>query len=170
MNARVHKAQVRRASVKGVGLTLAGLVLLSPLLVRPAEAMPRYRLQAAPQLHLTEGNELWELDRRVMPCTYCHVNADGGAPWNPFGQAIQATFASEAKEGRHLSFPQALYTLLQADTDADGDSYPDALEVYAKTLPGDPTSRPTQTLGELRAAFTAAGGAEQFAPPKKAGK
>ncbi|GGL01935.1 hypothetical protein GCM10010844_20540 [Deinococcus radiotolerans] len=157
--------------MKGVGLTLAGLVLLSPLLVRSAEAMPRYRLQAAPQLHLTEGNELWDLDRRVMPCTYCHVNVDGGAPWNPFGQAIQATFASEAKAGRHLTFPQALYTLLQADSDADGDGYPDALEVYAKTLPGDPVSRPEQPLDELRAAFAAAGGAEQFAPPKKkAGK
>ena len=106
-----------------------------------------------------------------MPCTYCHVNADGGAPWNPFGQAIQATFASEAREGRHLTFPQALSTLLKADTDADGDGYPDALEVYAKTLPGDPASRPGQPLDELRAAFAAAGGAEQFAAPKKkAGK
>lgn len=170
MNARVHGAHVHRVSVKGVGLTLAGLVLLSPLL-STAGALPRYRIQAAPQLHLTEGNELWELDRRVMPCTYCHVNADGGAPWNPFGQAIQATFASEAKAGRHLTFPQALSTLLQADTDADGDSYPDALEVYARTLPGDPASRPQQPLNELRAAFAAAGGAEQFAPPKKkAGK
>ncbi|WP_229781245.1 MULTISPECIES: hypothetical protein [Deinococcus] len=158
---------MRGARVKGVGLTLAGLVLLSPLLVRPAEAMPRYRLQAAPQLHLTEGNDLWELDRRVMPCTYCHVNADGGAPWNPFGQAIQATFASEARAGRHLTFPQALYTLLQADTDADGDGYPDALEVHAKTLPGDPASRPEQPLDELRAAFEQAGGVAQFAPPKK---
>ena len=158
------------AGVRGAAVTLAGLVLLSPLLVRPAEAMPRYRLQAAPQLHLTGENELWDLDRRVMPCTYCHVNVDGGVPWNPFGQAIQATFASEAKAGRHLTFPQALYVLLQADTDADGDGYPDALEVYARTLPGDPASVPTQPVQDLRAAFDAAGGVTQYAPPKKKAK
>ncbi|GGS11038.1 hypothetical protein [Deinococcus sedimenti] len=158
------------ARARGVAATLAGLVLLSPLLVRPAEALPRYRLQAAPQLHLTQGLELWDLDRRVMPCTYCHVNEKGGAPWNPFGQAIQATFAREAKEGRHLTFPQALHALLQADTDADGDRYPDALEIYAKTLPGDPASTPAQPLAELRAAFDRAGGAEQFAPPQKGRK
>ncbi|MVN87718.1 hypothetical protein GO986_13210 [Deinococcus sp. HMF7620] len=146
---------------------LGALVLAASALVSPALALPKYRVQAAPQLHLTEGNDLWQLDRRVMPCTYCHVKDTGGAPWNPFGQAVQRTFAQEAEAGRHLTFPQALHTLLTAGTDADGDGYPDALEVFAKTLPGDPENKPDTPLEDLTAAFEKAGGAAQYAPLKK---
>ncbi|UBV42585.1 hypothetical protein LAJ19_13300 [Deinococcus taeanensis] len=157
----------RALTVRSVTLTLAALVGMTPLLVRPAHALPKYRLQAAAQLHLNDGFELWELDRRVVPCTFCHVNAEGGAPWNPFGQAIQATFAREAAAGRHLTFPRALYTLLQADTDADGDGYADALEIFARTLPGDPASVPDRPPAEVRAAFEKAGGVTRYAPPRK---
>ncbi|GHF59337.1 hypothetical protein HNQ07_003885 [Deinococcus metalli] len=142
--------------------TLAALVVLS---VPVASAMPRYRLQAIPQLHYDRGNALWELDRRVMACTFCHVNDSGGAPWNPFGQALQAAFRQDAAAGGKARFPDVLYAVLRSGDDADGDGYPDALEVYARTLPGDPHSVPDRPLPELRAAFDAAGGAAQYAPP-----
>ena len=142
------------------------LLALAALLGGAALALPKYRLQAAPQLHLTDGNELWQLDRRVMPCSYCHVQETGGAPWNPFGQAIQATFRREAEAGRAVKFPQALSVLLESNGDADGDGYPDALEVFAKTLPGDPASRPERPVADLQAEFDAVGGAAQFAPPE----
>ncbi|PTA68852.1 hypothetical protein [Deinococcus arcticus] len=146
---------------------LGALVLAAPALVSPALALPKYRTQAAPQLHLTEGNALWALDRRVMPCTYCHVDPTGGPAWNPFGQALQQTFATEAAAGRHLTFPQALHTLLAAGTDADEDRYADALEVFAKTLPGDPDSKPETPVDELTTAFEKAGGVTQYQPLKK---
>lgn len=126
-----------------------------------APALPKYRMQAIPQLHFDEGQELWHFDRRVMACTYCHVKDTGGAPWNPFGQAVQAEFGAS---GGQVKFPQVLHGLLKADRDSDADGYPDALEVFARTLPGDPASRPEQPLAELRAAFEKAGGAEQYAP------
>ena len=142
------------------------LLALAALLGGAALALPKYRLQAAPQLHLTDGNELWQLDRRVMPCSYCHVQETGGAPWNPFGQAIQATFRREAEAGRAVKFPQALSVLLESNGDADGDGYPDAVEIFAKTLPGDPASRPERPVADLQAEFDAVGGAAQFAPPE----
>ncbi|MFC3833745.1 MULTISPECIES: hypothetical protein [Deinococcus] len=141
---------------------LAALVAAS---VPVASAMPKFRLQAIPQLHYDAGNPLWELDRRVMACTFCHVRDSGGAPWNPFGRALQAAFVTDARAGGKARFPDVLYTVLKAEGDADGDGYSDVLEVYARTLPGDPDSVPTLPLPALRAAFDAAGGAAQYVPP-----
>lgn len=146
-----------------VGGVLAVLVIASAPV---AFAMPRFRLQAIPQLHYDQGNPLWELDRRVMACTFCHVQESGGAPWNPFGRALQAAFLQDAAAGGTARFPDVLSAVLKAGGDADGDGYPDALEVYAHTLPGDPQSVPTTSLPELQAAFDAAGGVAQYAPPK----
>lgn len=156
-------------SVRVVGAGLAALVLLAAPV---ALAMPRYRTQAIVQFHYDVGNPLWELDRRVMACTFCHVNAGGGAPWNPFGAAVQAGFKADAEAGQHSKFPDVLYAVLKADGDADGDGYPDALEVFAHTLPGDPMSKPAQPLAELQAEFAVAGGVGQYAPatPSKAQK
>ena len=148
---------------RGAGrrVTLALAVLLGGA----ALALPKYRLQAAPQLYLTGGNDLWQLDRRVMSCAYCHEQETGGGSWNPFGQAIQATFRREAEAGRAVKFPQALSVLLESNGDADSDGYADALEVFARTLPGDPASHPERPAADLQAEFDAAGGAAQFAPP-----
>ncbi len=144
-----------------VGGALAALVLLAAPV---ALAMPRYRAQAIQQFHYDEGNPLWELDRRVMACTFCHVNEGGGAPWNPFGEAIRAGFRADAAAGGKGKFPDVLYAVLHAGGDADGDGFPDALEIFAHTLPGDPGSRPDQPLSALQAGFAAAGGAAQYAP------
>lgn len=143
---------------------LAGLTLL---FVPVAFAMPRFRLQAIEQFHYDQGNPLWQLDRRVMACTYCHVNTSGGAPWNPFGHALQVQFVADAAAGQRNKFPQVLFDLLRAQRDSDGDGYADALEVFARTLPGDMNSRPEQPLDELEAAFAAAGGIAQYSPVSK---
>ncbi|CAM3402198.1 hypothetical protein DESA109040_11185 [Deinococcus saxicola] len=147
--------------VRGVAALLAGLVILG---LPVALAMPRYRSQAIVQFHYDAGNPLWELDRRVMACTFCHVNVGGGAPWNPFGEAIRAGFRADAEAGQKGKFPDVLYAVLKADGDADGDGYPDGLEVFARTLPGDPESRPDKPLADLKAGFAAAGGVAQYAP------
>ncbi|WP_240738496.1 hypothetical protein [Deinococcus fonticola] len=143
-------------------LSAALLALLLPV----AFAMPKFRVQAIGQFHYDQGNPLWEYDRRVMACSYCHVKESGGAPWNSFGQALQAQFQVDAAGGQKNRFPQVLYALLKAQQDSDGDGYADALEVFARTLPGDAKSQPQKPVAELEKAFEAAGGVEQYAPSK----
>lgn len=145
--------------------------LLFLLLAPAALAMPRFRLIAIQQFHYDQGNPLWEYDRRVMGCTYCHVKNSGGAPWNSFGQALQAQFQADAAQVQNgkapqNTFPQVLYDRLKAMQDADGDGYADALEVFAHTLPGDPDSKPQKSVAELEKVFEAAGGVAQYAPLK----
>ena len=132
--------------------------------------MPKFRLQAIQQFHYDKGNPLWEYDRRVMACSYCHVSDSGGAPWNSFGRALQFQFQADAAGGQKNRFPQVLYDLLKAEKDSDGDGYADALEVFARTLPGDANSKPEKTLTELQKEFDAAGGVQQFQPVNQAGK
>lgn len=143
---------------------LGGILALLVLAAPAALALPKYRLQAITQFHLDDGSGLAALDRRVMSCSYCHVSDSGGAPWNPFGEAIRATFRADAEAGGRARFPEVLYTLLELGTDADGDTYPDALEVWAKTLPGDAASTPAEPLETVQAEFEAVGGGEQFKP------
>lgn len=146
---------------------LGGLIALLVLTAPAALALPKYRLQAITQFHLDDGSGLAALDRRVMSCSYCHVKDSGGAPWNPFGEAIRATFKANAEAGGKAKFPEILSTLLESGGDADGDTYPDALEVWAKTLPGDAESKPSEALETVQAEFEAAGGAGQFRPRGK---
>ncbi len=150
-----------------VELKLRRWALLGLLALSPGSSMPAYRLQAITQLHYDAGEPLWQYSGKVMACTFCHVNKNGGAPWNPFGQALQKGFQSDLK----AKFGDVLYGVLAAHHDADGDGYPDAAEVFAHTLPGDPSSKPAQPLAELEAEFAAAGGVAQYAPKgKKSGK
>lgn len=129
--------------------------------------MPIFRLQAIQQFHYDVGNDLWQYDRRVMACTYCHVRDQGGAPWNTFGMALKAQFVKDAASGRKNLFPQVLYDLLKSGQDSDGDGYPDALEVFAHTLPGDPVSKPNKSLAAVQREFDAAGGVARYAPAAK---
>jgi hypothetical protein len=118
-----------------------------------ALAFNSYRLQAIKQLKL-------EPDRadgtRVVGCVLCHVNADGGDPWNAFGQRLQAKLDGD--------FAKTLLTVLSELRDSDGDGYNDALEIFAKTFPGDAKSVPGMKLEELQQAFEKGGGLEQFKP------
>lgn len=138
-----------------LGFLLTGAVL----------AMPRYRVQAIQQFHYDQDNPLWELDRRVMACTYCHTEANGGKGWNSFGEHLREQFRLSSQQKK--KFPEVLYELLKAEKDSDGDGYSDVLEVYAKTLPGDNKSKPKLLLQELSAEYDKAGGIKQYKPRKK---
>ena len=67
-------------------------------------------------------------------------------------------------------FGEVLYTVLSANGDSDGDGYPDAIEVFANTLPGDPESHPDKPLAELEQAFAVAGGVATYMPIRKGRK
>jgi hypothetical protein len=91
-------------------------------------------------------------------CQLCHMNARGGAPWNPFGLAIGKFRA------KRLPIDKAVFEALKLEADVDQDGFSDALEVFAGTMPGDANSKPTQTLEVLKSKFDAAGGVTQYAP------
>ncbi|MFC4455382.1 hypothetical protein [Deinococcus sonorensis] len=142
-------------------VTLPALcALLGPLVLAVPRtlALPTYRRQAAQLMHYDQDTPLWALDRRVVPCTFCHVEVTGGPPWNVFGEEIRAAFTADARAGRHRPFPQVLQDLLASGADADRDGYADVLEVFARTLPGDPSSRPGEPPEQVMAAFEHAGG------------
>jgi hypothetical protein len=93
-------------------------------------------------------------------CQLCHMNARGGAPWNPFGLAIGKFRA------KRLPIDKAVFEALKLEVDVDKDGFTDALEVFAGTMPGDANSKPTETLEDLKSKFDAAGGVMQYAPTK----
>jgi hypothetical protein len=112
-----------------------------------ANAFGAYRAQAVTQ---------FKLEDKTTDCSYCHVSSFGGAPWNPFGQLVQIKLEGD--------IGKALYAALEAKLDSDEDGYADALEVYAKTLPGSKDSKPKDDVKTLEEAFDKAGGLEQFKP------
>ena len=91
-------------------------------------------------------------------CQLCHMNARGGAPWNPFGLAIGKFRA------KRLPIDKAVYEALKLEMDVDKDGFTDALEVFAGTMPGDTNSKPTQTFEVLKTKFEVAGGVMLYAP------
>ena len=93
-------------------------------------------------------------------CQLCHMNARGGAPWNPFGLAIGKFRA------KRLPIDKAVYEALKLEMDVDKDGFTDALEVFAGTMPGDANSKPLETLEVLKSKFDVAGGVTQYAPAK----
>lgn len=139
------------------GALLAGLVLLS---APAALALPKYRTEAVRFLGHDKDDPLRELTRKVMPCVTCHTQPQGGKGWNPFGQSLQAGFRAQPT----ANFRTVLRSVLAKNADADADGYPDVLEFFARTLPGDPKSKPEKAVAELQKAFEQAGGMVQYAP------
>jgi hypothetical protein len=131
---------------------LALIAVLGLLLASVAIARPGYRTTAITQLMLVPDSG----QTRLIGCTYCHVNANGGAPWNAFGNEVRANFKGNIGD--------ALYETLKAMKDGDGDGYADVLEVFAGTLPGDKDSRPLVTAEALMANLTKAGGVDMYKP------
>jgi len=151
-----------RLNVHKWGIPLLFLASSGAVLLEQAAARPPYRTQAIAQFHL----EADPAKKGTTGCTYCHVNARGGAPWNAFGQTVKRAFS----ENPRAFIPDALYGALKFDLDSDKDGYSDALEVFALTLPGDATSKPSESVADLQKRFDAAGGVEQYNPTNPAGK
>jgi hypothetical protein len=137
--------------MKPVHVIVASLALMLTLIAVPnASARPAYRQVVTSQFKLTSQ----------VGCQYCHVAAYGGAAWNGFGNAVRSSYLG----GANRNIAQALYLTLKANKDSDGDKYPDALEVFAKTMPGSATSKPSKTVAVLQKEFAAKGGVDQYKP------
>ncbi len=97
------------------------------------------------QLHF--ANLKPESQLRNIGCQLCHTRAKGGAPWNSFGQAVGYW------RGQKQDIGQAMYSAIWLGNDADHDTYPDALELFAGTNPRDKNSKPTETISSLQKEF-----------------
>ncbi len=137
---------------------LAGSFALTLVLfaVPNATARSAYRQVAIEQFKLTPDKD----GTQSVGCQYCHAAAFGGGAWNAFGNAVRDAYFGASQ--RNIS--QALYSTLKANKDSDGDKYPDALEVFAKTMPGDAASKPSKTVAALQKEFKAKGGVDQYKP------
>jgi hypothetical protein len=93
-------------------------------------------------------------------CKFCHTTAFGGGAWNKFGAALKTQWDGAANK----KIQDALYLVLKENLDSDGDGYSDALEVVAKTLPGDAKSKPSASVTDLEAQLKKLGGVEAFKP------
>jgi amicyanin len=138
--------------LKPTHLLVSALVLCG-LAAPLAGARSEYLIQLQAQYHLEQ-----DATANQAGCQYCHVNRFGGAGWNKFGTEVRTALAGQARG----QIKDALYLVLKADKDSDGDGYADALEVVAKTLPGDAASKPAQTEAALRAQLTRLGGVDYF--------
>lgn len=93
-------------------------------------------------------------------CKFCHSTAFGGGTWNKFGTALKTQWDGAANR----KIQDALYLVLKENKDSDSDGYSDALEVVAKTLPGDARSKPSASVPDLEAQLKKLGGVEFFKP------
>ena len=96
-------------------------------------------------------------------CKFCHSTAFGGESWNKFGTALKTQWEGAANR----KIQDALYLVLKENKDSDGDGYSDALEIVAKTLPGDAKSKPSATVTDLEVQLKKLGGIEAFKPALK---
>ncbi len=143
--------KLKPAHILGLSsLALAALVL-SPL----AFAKNSYRIAAQAQFKLLSADGKGEIG-----CIYCHASPNGGGSWNKYGEALKTQYFGASKR----NIADALYQSLKAKKDSDGDKYADVLEVVAKTLPGDATSKPTKTVAVLEAELKKLGGVDAFKP------
>jgi hypothetical protein len=129
------------------------LLALGITTIPMVSARPAHRLQAIAQLGLVAEK---------VTCQYCHVNAGGRAPWNPFGENIRTTWSNAGNK----NFAESLYLTLKDRKDSDGDGYADVLEVIAWTQPGNKDSVPNIAKDTLEAELKAWGGIDRFKPKK----
>ncbi len=125
------------------------LTLSVAFFVQAAGARSAYMGQLFSQFKLSS-----DATAKSAGCQYCHTQAFGGGSWNAFGTAMKTQFKGDAKA--------ALYKVLSANKDSDGDGYSDVLEVVAKTLPGDAKSKPTKPQTALQASLKKMGGLAAF--------
>lgn len=142
-----------------MGLTriLSTIIVLGALTaLHPAHAVPEYFGVLLEQFRL-----IGDPSAQAARCTYCHVNQDGSVPWNPFGDRVHVQLFEPESQG---DIRLTLYLVLKQNKDSDADGYSDLLEVVARTLPGDPTSKPSRTIPELEKQLADMGGLDAFSP------
>ncbi len=135
-------------------LSLLGIGIVATTLSSGALARPIYNAIMEHQYGIREDK-----NARASTCLYCHTDLEG-SDWNAFGLELRNTFKKEG--GKRI--PESLYLVLKRDKDSDEDGYKDVLEVFAKTLPGDPESKPKNSAAELEAQLEAEGGVDLFKP------
>jgi hypothetical protein len=135
-------------------LSLFGIGIVAITLSSGALARPIYNAIMEHQYGIREDK-----NARASTCLYCHTDLEGD-DWNAFGLELRNTFKNEGAK----RIPESLYLVLKRDKDSDEDGYKDVLEVFAKTLPGDPESKPTESAAELEAQLEAEGGVDLFKP------
>ncbi len=135
-------------------LGILSIAALATTLSSRALARPIYNAIMEHQYGIREDK-----NARASTCLYCHTDLEG-SDWNPFGLQLRNTFKNEGEK----RLPESLYLVLKRGKDSDQDGYKDVLEVFARTLPGDPESKPTVPAAELEAQLEAEGGVDLFKP------
>jgi hypothetical protein len=139
---------------------IGGLALTVGALVPHAQARPTHLALMQFQYRLRDDKVL-----RTASCLVCHTERNGGDGWNAFGQRLRDVYFKEAEK----KFPVALYYVLTEDQDSDKDGYTNLVEVYAKTLPGDPKSFPSAKPEEYQAQIDELGGVDVLFSPRTPG-
>jgi hypothetical protein len=126
-----------------------------------------YSVAGARSSYSTLAFSQYQLDKDVSitkaGCKFCHTTAFGGGAWNKFGTALKTQWDGAANR----KIQDALYLVLKENKDSDADGYSDALEVVAKTLPGDAKSKPNSAVTDLEVQLKKLGGIEAFKPINK---
>jgi hypothetical protein len=133
---------------------ILGLALVAGMFSPRTLARPIYNAIMEHQYGIREDK-----NARASTCLYCHTDLEA-EDWNPFGLALKNIFFKEGAK----RLPESLYLVLKLDKDSDEDGYKDVLEVFAKTLPGDPESKPEDSVEDLEAQLEATGGVDLFKP------
>jgi hypothetical protein len=139
-----------------LGLTIL-LIAITAIATPFADARAGYRLAAQEQYRLLD-----KAGKGEIGCIYCHTSPNGGTGWNKFGEQLRELYFGNARR----NVGDMLYMALRSNKDSDNDGYSDVLEVVAKTLPGDPSSKPSVSVTAVQAELTKVGGVDSFKPKR----
>jgi hypothetical protein len=101
---------------------------------------------------MAQQYRLWEQPSSALAradCRVCHINSNGGPPWNVFGYSVGFW------RGQKQDIRAALASALRYGGDSDKDFYPDLLEQLAGSNINERDSKPSEKLAALKARFDA---------------
>jgi parallel beta-helix repeat protein len=99
-------------------------------------------------------------------CQLCHVNSNGGAPWNGYGWNIREAkrdAACDLNGDATISNAEAFYCVEQLNSDRDGSDYSNLFEIGVSTQPG-------WTAGPSNVYYSIGGTLPNQLPPSNIGK